>query len=215
MHLIIFVRLYFALKSLHHVYCAMHFCYTDPVTPLKCISPRSVGAQVSQCLAFVSPTTSLSVSTTEHVTIPASFNSWKLHSTEMKTVAYRLLDNGIPDDCPPVFITHILSFTDRWQLWVHGKSVELTPSPSTSCDSSSLAKILEHIEARHLCEGVADPSFLDVVDVALHNAFMDEVPTVNRDGVLFMRTCRVVDCELLISPPLIRCQPCMKLRERL
>ena len=89
------------------------------------------------------------------------------------------------------------------------------PSLSTSCDSSSLAKVLEHIEARHLCEGVADPSFLDAVDWTLHNAFMDEVPTVNQDGALYMQTCREVDCELLISPPLIRCQPCTKLRERL
>ena len=50
------------------------------------------------------------------------------------------------------------------------------PSLSTSCDSSSLAKILEHIEACHLCEEVADPSFLDTVDVMLHNAFMEKFP---------------------------------------
>ena len=118
MHTIIFGRQYFGTNvcALLHVHCAMYFAYTDPVTPLKCISPRSVGAQVSQCLASVSLTTSPSISSAEHVTIPASFNNWKLHNTGMHTEAYRLLDDGIPEDYLTVFITHILSFTDRWQL---------------------------------------------------------------------------------------------------
>ena len=153
------------------------FIIIDPVTPLKCISPHSVATRVSQYLDSVSPI-SASNSSADCVMIPAAYKSWKLHTAGEQTVAYRLLTNGLPDHCPPVYITHIVSFTDRWQLWVHGKLLALTPTLS----HSSLSQLLEHIEACHLCEGVTDPSLLDVLSIKSHNAIMDEVPTVSRDS---------------------------------
>lgn len=186
------------------------FIIIDPVTPLKCISPHSVATRVSQCLDSVSPI-SASNSSADCVMIPAAYKSWKLHTAREQTVAYRLLTNGLPDHCPPVYITHIVSFTDRWQLWVHGKLLALTPTLS----HSSLSQLLEHIEACHLCEGVTDPSLLDVLSIKSHNAIMDEVPTVSRDGTVRIQTYREVNCELLITSSLIRCQHCTKLREKL
>lgn len=170
---------------------------------------------MTQGLHSLTPERSSAAATAECVTIPARLSNWKLHSTGSKIVAYRILSEGIPDDSPPLYITHILSFTNKWQLWVHGNLLALTPSFLTACVASPLVQLLEYIEECHICEGIAEPSLLAVVDMQTHSAFLDEVPTANTKGVMQMRTCREPRCELLISAQHIRCQPCTSLREKL
>ena len=161
-----------------------------------------MATHMSKCLDSVSPTATPITTSTECLMVPAP---WRLHSTGMKTVVYRLLSDGIPDDCPPMYITHVLFFTDGWQLWVHRKLLAPPSSFLPSCGSSTLAQLLADVEACHMCEGVPDPSLLAVVDVKIHIAFLDEIPNLNRDGVVYMQTCRDANCELLISGQLIQC----------
>ena len=49
-----------------------------------------------------------SSSSYEAVSVPASLPHWKLHHMGSKIILYQLLTEGIPDEHPPVYITHIL-----------------------------------------------------------------------------------------------------------
>ena len=83
------------------------------------------------------------------------------------------------------------------------------------CTISSLENLLTEVEALRVCEGVADPLLLAVMDVQVHQAFLDDVPTVDRNSVINLRTARAADCELLVSGQMIRCHKCTNLRDRL
>lgn len=129
-----------------------------------------------------------------------------------------LAAESVPDEYPPIHLTHVLSFFDgKWQLWVHGKSVAalLGISFPEMCTSSSLEKLLSDIEIMRVCEGVTDLSLLAVVEEKTHRAFLDYVPTVDRNGMICLCTARDADCELLLSGQMIRCHKCTNLRDRL
>ena len=56
------------------------------------------------------------------------------------------------------------------------------------CTSSSLEKLLTDIDILHVCEGVTDSSLLAVVDEQVHRAFLNYVPTVDRNGMISLCT---------------------------
>ena len=197
-------------KSGFHSYVAIPV----PATPLKLLSPSALS--LTQVLDPVTPERYSSLCA--DVVVPASLPHWKLHCTGSKIYVYRLLAEGIPDEHPPLCITHILSFVDgKWQMWVHGKLI-MSPQqisfPAT-CTSSSLEKLLGDIDAFHICEGVTDSALLAVVNEQVHQAFVDDIPTLDRNNVVHKRAVRDVSCELLISGKMIQCQKCANLKERL
>ena len=131
---------------------------------------------------------------------------------------YQLLTEGIPDEHPPNYITHILSFADgKWQMWVHGKlmTASLGILCPVACSSSSLEQLLSDIEAMRICEGVTDSSLLAVVNEQTHKAFLDDLPTLDQNNVVHFRTARDVNCKLLVSGMMIRCQKCANLIKQL
>ena len=86
-----------------------------PATPLKLLSPSSF--KMAEKLSPISPQKAPSA---EYVSIPTHLPQWKLHNIGSKIYMYRLMTEGIPAHCPPIIITHILSFDEgRWQLWEH------------------------------------------------------------------------------------------------
>ena len=84
-----------------------------------------------------------------------------------------------------------------------------------ACSNSSLEQLLSDIEAMRICEGVTDSSLLAVVNEQTHKAFLDDLPTLDQNNVVHFRTARDVNCTLLVSGMMIRCQKCANLIKQL
>ncbi len=184
---------------------------TNSATPLKLLSPCSFST--AQELHPVTP--ERSCATAKCVEIPNRLSDWKLHRVGSKVTLCRLL--GMPDERPPVCVTHILSFDNgKWELWIHGQLVAPAAlSFPTTCTSSAVEQLLSSIEALRICEGVVDSSLVAMVDLQVHGASLDVVPTIDRNDVVHLRTVRDTACEMLVSGQIFRCHKCTLLKEAL
>ena len=66
-----------------------------------------------------------------------------------------------------------------------------------------------------ICEKVTDSPLLAVVNEQAHEAFLDDLPTLDQNNVVHFRTARDVNCNLLVSEMMIWCQKCANLIKRL
>ena len=130
-----------------------------------------------------------------------------------------LAAEDVPATYPSIHLTHVLSFVDgKWQLWVHGKLVTASIGISfpENCTNSFLEKLLSDMEAFHVCEGIIiDSSLVTLMDAQVHQAFLDDVPTVDRNDIIHLHAAKDADCELLVSGQKVRCQKCTNLKDRL
>ena len=69
----------------------------------------------------------------------------------------------------------------------------------TTCTSLAVEQLLDDIEALTICEGVVDSSLIAVVDVQVHGAFLDVVPTIDRNHMVHLQTARDMASEMFIS----------------
>ena len=128
-----------------------------PATPLKLLSPSSLSPSslsLTQVLDLVTPERYSSLCA--DVVVPVSLK------------VYQLLAEGIPDEHPPLYITHILSFADgKWQMWVHVKLIMSSKQISfpPTCTNLSSEQLLGDIDVIHICEKVTNSVLLAFVNV--------------------------------------------------